>query len=765
MPATPNGTASPFVSELQRLLASRDLSWRKLASLTGYHPSWLSKIRHGAPPSDDLVRRCDEALEAGGALVTLASVQGTQPPAQLPAPPAGYVGRQPELRRIFELLTSTSQAAAEAPRIVSIEGLPGAGKTATALRCAHDVTALRQECYPDGQLYANLQGYSPKGEPAQPEAVLEEFLIALGMATRDIPAGVERRAKLYRSLLATRKTLVVLDNVGSSAQIEPLLPGSPGCGVIATSRRTLAGLAMRHGAEHIELGPMTEPDAVAILDAAVGDGADQRQADLLATLADQCGRLPLALRIVAERLTLHPRRWIGDLVDELAAERERLEGLVVDDSPAVRTVFAWSYQDLSDAEARAFRLLSLHGSPHFGSEAAAAMLGVPVVRARRLLEKLVAVHLVEGHPDGRYGLHDLLRVYAADRVGEEDSQRDLTAAVRRLTDWYLCSAAAAGRRLAPFRVRSLILPSTADVSPVSFDDAHAALRWCDTEAENFAPVARLAMDWKLHDTVWKLSVALFDYLRLLRRPGCLWLDTTILALDATRTCGDRVAEGWVETSLAEGYRWIREYDRSLWLFNDALLVRREVGDRHGEAWALAGLGFLAIDCGRLDQAHQYALDALEIFREIGDRHGEASALLTLADTHHGRSRYDDALDALDGSLRIFTEIENHDGQALASAKLADVHLTQGEPQRALRLLDQSLHARRRAGSRWGEADGLVRRGRVLKVLGRLGEEKESLEAAIVLYEKVDDPQAGSIRAYLDDGVEEPMRDLLLPSGW
>ncbi|WP_271222857.1 ATP-binding protein [Streptosporangium carneum] len=758
MSRTPANAPSPFVAELERLLAKRRLSWRRLAELAGYHPSWLSKIRNGRLPSADVVKRCDEVLEAGGTLIALASTEGETGPAQLPAAPAGFVGRDRELRRMREVLSR------ETPLIVAIDGPPGAGKTTAALCLGHRVNGPEGKLYPDGQLYVDLHGYSRKRHPARPENVLEEFLVALGVPARDIPAGVEQRAALYRSLLASRRLLIVLDNAASSEQVLPLIPNAPGCGVVVTSRRRLNGLAIQFGVERIMIGSMTEAESIAVLRKAIG--VARTEGESLSALAELCGHLPLALRIAAERVAAHPHRPVSELVDELAAEEQRLDGLATDDSVPVRTVFEWSYHDLSDAQARMFRLLGLHEGPNFSVEAAAALAGVPVVQARRLLEKLSGVHLLEAAPHGRYRFHDLMRLYAAERVEAEEDPEDRGASVRRLTDWYLHSSAAGGRALAPFRLNPLELrPPEPGCVPMTFADDKVALRWFDIEALNFMAVVSLAMEHELYDTVWQTAVALWDYLRLLRNPGRLWVDTTTTAQEAARAAGNSYAEGWVETSLADGYRWLGHYDRSQQLFEHALTIRQRIGDRHGQAWALAGSGFLAIDRGRLEHALRYAQEALLVFREIGDRHGEASALFTVADAYHGWQRYDEALQTLEDSFRIFDEIGNHDGQGLILVKMAEVHIARGEHQQALSHLDRSLQARRLAGSRWGEADGLARRGYTLQVLGRPQDARESWEAALALYDEVNDPRVTDIRAYLRGDAVDLRANVLSRPGW
>lgn len=745
------------------MLEARGLSWRRFAELTGYHPSWLSKVKHGAPPSADLVRRCDEVLNAGGVLIALAAKKITRQVAQLPGPPAGFVGRERELDRMRMALTREPRL--DVSRIVFIEGPPGVGKTSAAIRCAHEIQGSHHNTYADGELHINLHGFSSEGKPVHPGDALEEFLVELGVPPQDIPKQTEPKAKLYRSVLASRQILIILDNAASAEQIEPLLPGARHCGVIVTSRKKFAGLAMRVGAEMLELGPVTHTEAVAILGQAVGAGVSSTQADQLVTLADQCGRLPLALRISAERLVVHPHRPIREMIDELAAEHERLDGLSTGDSNTIRTVFEWSYNDLSPGEQSMFRRLSLHPGQRFSAGAAAALEGVSMIRARRLLEKLTTVHLLEGTADDRYQFHDLLRVYAADRSAESDDRAELDAAALRLANWYLHNAVAAGQALAPFRLNPLEPPSAPGVEARPFATAAAALKWCDAEAENFTSVVKMAAERGFHEVAWKTAVALFDYLRLLRNPGRLWLATTSLALDAARTSADRYAEGWVETSLAEAHRWLRQYECSLHHFRHALEIRQEIDDRQGAGWSTAGLGFLAVDRGMLEQAREHALAAMEIFRETGDLHGEASALFTLADTYQGRGCLDEALRTLRRSLRIFESIGNHDGRALTLTKIADVLLADGEPARALATIESSIEARRRAGSQWGEADGLVRRARILRELARVDEARGSLEAAAALYSAVDDWQAVRIRSYLEDETLPPMSGILSPAAW
>ncbi|RJQ77806.1 hypothetical protein D5S17_15465 [Pseudonocardiaceae bacterium YIM PH 21723] len=732
-------TSSPFSDELERLLKRNGLSWRKLADLVGYTPSWLSKVKNGTPPSAELARLCDQVLGAGGALLALAAVEtGTPRPAQLPAAAARFVGR---IRQLTELRSVLSGAGSQGtPRMVAVHGPPGAGKTSLALRLAHDVAGG----FVDGQLYVNLRGYAGEGRPAEPAGVLEEFLLALGVASEHIPRGIEPRAKLYRSLLAGRSMLIVLDNALDSLQVEALLPGNSDCAVVVTSRKRLAGLAIHTDAHQLQLGPMEPAESVALLGAVIGAQRSTAEPAAITSLAFHCGHLPLALRIAAERVAVHPGHSVHGLVGELEDEERVLDALETDDSVAVRTVFSWSYRDLPDRTARVFRLLGLHPGPHLSVAAAAALTGESPGITRRELDRLAAGHLIETLGDGRYHLHDLLRRYAAEQTERMDSAPDIAAAIRRLTDWYLHSTALANRLLAPYRVNPLLLadPDPA-VRPLELTGADA-LRWCDEEADNFAPITALALSAGLHETCWKLPIALFDYLYL-RKPGQLWLRTHEPAIAAAETMGDKFAEGWVRTNLAEGFRWLGEYERCHDLYEQALVLREQSDDRHGAAWVLIGIGALAVNRGQLDRAMEYGGRALELFRALADQEAIAYTQLILGDACLADGRHEDALRVFDESLRTSERLDDHYGAGLALGRMSEVHLVRGDPDTALPLAERSLEARRRAGDRWGEAESHVRLARLLRALDQHEAATKARKAAARIYAELGDP-----RALLDD---------------
>ncbi|EWM14402.1 helix-turn-helix domain-containing protein [Kutzneria sp. 744] len=411
------GAAALFGQELRRLRQHRGLSLRGLSKVIGFTPGYLSKVENGRPPSPELARACDDNLEAGGALVALANAEASVRPAQLPAGIRRFVGRGDQLR-----LLDNSDA-----RAVIIDGPPGTGKTMLALRWGHHAV----DRFPDGQLYIDLRGHSPHERPVEPRVALEEFLSALGVPANGIPSGLERCSALFRSLVADRKLLVVLDNAASSEQVRPLLPAAPGCVVVMTSRERLSSIAVQSDALRVTLGPMTPADSIALIRRVIGEERAAVEPEAVTDLAARCGFLPLALRIAAERVLAQPHYLVRDLVEQLDVDG-RLDVLTTFDSVAVRTVFDWSYRRLDDDCARMFRLLGLHRGPHISTGAAAALAGLTMAAARTLLDRLAAAHLVKAAGRDRYQLHDLLREYAGELVAADERG----PAVTRMVTWY-----------------------------------------------------------------------------------------------------------------------------------------------------------------------------------------------------------------------------------------------------------------------------------------------------------------------------------------
>jgi Helix-turn-helix domain/NB-ARC domain len=444
-----SGPVADFCLRLRRLQQSSSLDLSAVARRLGYSRSQLYEILSGRisrPPEWDrlvepLVRVCtgddeqslawwrrryDVLVEVYSTLRnqprpdgTLRPAEATQVmPAQLPAHAAVFTDRKNELAELDQLL-ATPAGATGAMTIALISGTAGVGKTALALRWAHRARSR----FPDGQLYVNLRGYDP-APSLHPGQVLDCFLRALRVSAEKTPTDVEAKAGLYRSLLDGQRVLVVLDNAGTADQVRPLLPGSPGCLVVVTSRSRLSGLVVRDGAHRVTLHPLPVADALILLREIIGADRVDAEPEMAVQLAHQCAHLPLALRLSAERVVSHPHLTLAELVGELADERDRLDLLVVpdDESTAMRAVFFWSYRSLPPESARMFRLLGLHTGPDISVPLAALLSNTTLLEARRLLDVLTSVHLLEETGHGRYRFHDLLRAYAAERAAAEDTE-------------------------------------------------------------------------------------------------------------------------------------------------------------------------------------------------------------------------------------------------------------------------------------------------------------------------------------------------------
>ncbi|MGH3157312.1 MAG: BTAD domain-containing putative transcriptional regulator, partial [Streptosporangiaceae bacterium] len=407
-------------------------------------------------------------------------------PRQLPACVPHFAGRAKELAALNRLL---DQNGTQAVVISAIGGTAGVGKTALAIHWAHQVV----QRFPDGQLYVNLRGYDP-GQPMPAADALAGFLGALGIAGDDMPRGLDERSALYRSLLADRRMLVVADNAGSVQQVRPLLPGTPGCVAVVTSRDSLAGLVARDGAQRLDLDLLPSGDAVALLRTLIGERVDAEPRAAV-TLADYCSRLPLALRVAAEFAVTRSAISLANLVGDLANQQRRLDLLEVDGDPgtAVRAVFSWSYRRLDASTARAFRLLGLHPGLELDSYTAAALTGTTVEAAHQIVGQLARAHLIHPAGPGMHGMHDLLRAYARELADLED-QQEWQAALTRLFDHYLYTAASAMDALFPAEHRRRPRLSRSAWLDRPMTGPPAARAWLDAQQANLVPGVAFSAD-------------------------------------------------------------------------------------------------------------------------------------------------------------------------------------------------------------------------------------------------------------------------------
>ena len=522
-------------------------------------------------------------------------------PRQLPTAVPHFTGRAGELEFLDRTLDDADRGAAGVV-IAVLGGTAGVGKTALALHWAHRVA----DRFGDGQLYANLRGFDPAGLPADPAEVLRGFLDALQVHPERIPADTEGLAALYRSLLAGRKMLVLLDNAADVAQVRPLLPASPRCLVVVTSRREMSALAVREGARLLSLDVLSEAEANELLTNRLGTDRARAEPAAITELATLCARLPLALSVIVARAAAQPRLPLAALAAELTEIQGRLDALDVGDPAAnIRTVFSLSYRHLPEAAARMFRLLGLHPGPDISTPAAASLAGVPLARARAALRDLARASLIiEGVP-GRYAFHDLLRAYAAEQAALTDGRDDRSearAAIRRLLDHYLHTAHEAHLVLYPGR--EVIGPGTplGLVTPEALATKAAALAWLDAELQVLLKITDLAARDGFDDHAWRLPVVLWNFYAV---------------------CGH-----WHDGARAQ---------------HTALEAARRQGELSGQAHALRGLGAFHVMLGAYREAHARLAEAQEMFRLLGDRLGLARTDVIMGQAFEFQRKYREGL--------------------------------------------------------------------------------------------------------------------------
>jgi tetratricopeptide (TPR) repeat protein len=583
----------------------------------------------------------------------------------------------------------------------------------------------------------NLRGYDP-ARPVTPADALAGFLRSLGVAGQDIPAEEADRAARYRSLLAGRRVLVVLDNAGSAEQVRPLLPGDPACAVVVTSRDALTGLVARDGARRLDLDLLPLQDAVGLLRALIGTRVDADSATA-AVLASQCCRLPLALRVAAELVAARPTVPLAELADELADRQRRLDLLDAggDSRSAIRAVFSWSYRHLDSDTACAFRLLGLHPGPDLDRHAAAALTATTTDRAGQMLDVLARAHLTQPAEPGRHGLHDLLRAYACHLAAEYDTEDERRAALTRLFDYYLYTAADAMDILfsAERHRRPRILPP-ARPAPSARSPA-AARAWLDAERNSLVAltVHMTSNGWPGHAT--RLAATLFRYLDVGGHyPEAITIHTC--ARRAAQDAGDRAAEATALYNLG-GVDWRQgRYQQASAHFQEALTLFRETGNRAGAAHALCNLGIADEMQGRCQQASSYYQQALTLFREIDDRSGQANALNNLALVDVRQGHYQQATIRLEQALTLFRGTGNLLGEAAALDSLGLAELRQGRYQQATSHLQQALTLFREIGDRSGQANALNSLG-LVNLRQRCYQHATShFQHALALFREIDD---------------------------
>ena len=724
-------------AELRHLYADMLAQDEMLAKESGEAPGSISAGTVTAGPGSPALP--PDSAEARAPRSVLA-------PAQLPADVADFTGREDQVRHLCDLLSSAdAHGEGGAVRIALVAGSGGLGKTSLAVHAAHRVRGS----FPDGQLYVDLLGATP--HPLGVGDVLARFLRDLGVDGRDIPVDEAERAARYRTVLACRRVLIVLDNARDAAQVRLLLPGTASCSVLVTTRSRMPDLA---STQLVDLNVLGDEEALTLFSRVVGHDRAAAEPEATAEVLLACAGLPLAIRICAARLATRSGWTIATMADRLRHEHRRLDELSVGDL-AVRASFQVSFATLPAsaqpdgiAPADAFRLLGLWPGPSVSAAAAAALFGTAEDLAIAALEALVDARLLESTSPDRYKFHDLLRVYASERAMAEESEPDRDAAIGRLLRWYMRTSDAAATAVAPHRYNVPLEPAKrvgADPAPLTFATVGDALSWYDSERVNLVAATRQASSFGMHEVAWRLPAPLFVVFQSRNN----WVDcisTHRIALDSARRSGNRQGEAWVLNNLGYALGITGDSD-SIGCLEQALSIRREIGDRIGEAQAANNLADAYRALNRKEQALELLLRALDLNREVGYRLGEGVDLVNLGDVLFGLDRADEAIDYLQQARRTFAEIDHADGTGYALYWLGQCYASLARDAEALDCLEQALASHQVAGNRYRQAVTLRSLGRVQDRGGLVAEARESRARAVAIFDDLgDSAQAAEIRA-------------------
>lgn len=686
---------------------------RQADALAGYRQARDVLVTElGVEPGPEL-RQLHARILAGDHVTQSVSSSRMPRPAQLPADLIDFVGRSGQVKQLADLLTDPGgENGQRALPVAAITGVGGIGKTSLAVHVAHRVT----DRFPDGQLYADLRGAGAQPRPASD--VLARFLRDLGVPDAAVPIDDEERAVRYRSLLADRRVLVLLDDARDAGQIRPLLPGSAGCAVLVTSRSWLSGL---DGATVAQLDTLDTAEADTLFVGIVGPDRTAVEPAATNTVLRACGGFPLAIRIAANRLATRPGWSVCTLADRLADERNRLHELNVADL-AIRVTFQTSYHALSSAAnpdgidpARAFRLLGLAPGQSISLPAAAVLFGTSRSQAEQALETLVDTHLLTAPEPGRYRFHELLRVYAAERADAEDTAQVRTDAVHRLLNWYLNSATAADQVLDPRPRRRIAVDE--DMPGLRFGDYQQALRWFDIEHETLLAAIRRAAEIGAHDLASRFMVRLGVFLG--RR--CHWEDLIMVSRigqASARARGDRVGEADAFYAMSNGFFRRNDFQSGQDASRAALAIYCELGDLQGQIAATGNLGYSYLWSGRIDRAAELMERALAIAQDAAGRPYEARSLGNLAYVYNELGQYDRALTCCERAVVLSDREDATFDQALALVHLGRAYHGLGRHAEATEQLRRAFDLTERLGAHEMHGLALMYLGDVQHDLGR-----------------------------------------------
>ncbi|MFF7364846.1 tetratricopeptide repeat protein [Streptomyces sp. NPDC008125] len=747
------------------------------AELNAIHRGVLARV-----PARELVHGAGAWLTTG----PLAPVAGA-PPAPPPEPPeaAGpppespprrnlpqqpsLVGRRAELRALTSVVTEGSSHDGSIVTVEAVSGMAGVGKTALAVASAH----LLADRYPDGQLYIDLHGHSPTQEPLTARAALATLLRLLGAPAFSIPAELEGRSALWRTMLAERRVVIVLDDATGPEQVGPLLPsGSPSLTIIA-SRRHLTGIPQ---ALSVPLDALPEEDAVSLFR---GFAGEERTRDLAETarIVGLCGYLPLAIELVAHRFRARTSWTLTVLAERLARTPGRLTEIhSADQEQEMTRAFALSYRTLTAQQRTAFRRLGLHPGTEFTAGAASALLGLEQDTTERLLEGLLACHLLREPVPDRYRYHDLLREYAHGLSVSEDSEQERRRAMTRLTDFYTATADRADRLAYPRRIRPASPEPPSPTPPPPLPDSVAARSWLTAERGNLLAVEEHVRSNGAPEAAARLSGVLAGFLqsechwqdakKLLRHAVSHWdrtgddpsalcralidlcaADASIgdypeaakageRALELAHSLGDQPAEAEALRVLGTLNWHLGETRKALALLQRSLAIKSRAGDAWDKARSRNNIAVTMLLLGERGQALMHFREALTGFRKSLDEIASAQTLNNIGELQMQSGELTSARRSFEESLSFLESEGSRYDRATVRRNLAEALTESGEPGAALSMFEEALSEFRSLGDRKSQAEALIGIGEAHWRLGNAGESGRELREALKIAQDI-----------------------------
>jgi len=693
----------------------------------------------------------------------------TPVPAQLPLDAPGFAGRREELRMLLAMLPPKSAGSGAAwpdqagpdqagpseiepnelaPEqtvpVVVISGTAGTGKTALAVRFGHQVARR----FPGGQLFVSLHGLDPATPPMEPAEALRFFLDALGVPPHRIPADVEGRSALFRSLLDGRRMLIVLDNARNVAQVRPLLPGSPGSLVVVTSRNEMTGLVAAEGAVPVTLDVLSDAEAHEMLARRLGRDRVAAEPAAADEIIEACARLPLALAIAAARTAGRARRPLAGLAAELHDARGRLDALEAGDAVTnVRAVLSWSYDQLSEPAARMFRLLGVHPGPDISLSAAASLAGMTRLDAGAALRELTRTHMTAEYLPARFTFHGLLRAYAVDQAERHDPEPDRRAAGHRVLDHYLHTAMAASLRFSPHRAPLPLADPQPGVLPADMTDKDQAMAWFDAEVPVLIALPGYAGANGFDTHAWRIPWTLGPFFNRRGR----WQDyiaTQETAVAAARRLGDPAALAHSHYLLGNAQGHVGDFETADRNIRHALDLFRELGDRVNEGMVMNGLASMLETEGRYTEALAVALDALRMLKAAGHWWTQGNLENGVGWLYAHLGQYDQALTHCQRALSLHRDSGYRGGTADTLDSLGYVYLHLGDIAQAKAHYSRAVDAYRQIGAAFGEGNSLAGLGDALLAEGDRDAAERAWRQAADILDRLPHPLADDVRARL-----------------